>query len=271
METNGKKMLDEFELGNELSTMVAEGKITSRIAEKIKEKVKEKNIKLSKEKLYELIDILNSKLRSGMQASRPTPPGAPAPSPSHVPPPGRASSDENATKELLEELHKLHERIEKIENAQKELMKAWSTKVKMVKSEEIKVPEEMTGEKIEIQVTPLYTIPNDPESVVVVMKWLQFLVDKVGKGGVQNVLDYYVDIGWISEEAKIKLLEYCEGLMERKGAKESSPSTLVAKDHVQSFLFIQKLKGEKIDEYFVNKIERDLSKLMKNLENLSLH
>ncbi|RLF38102.1 MAG: flagellar protein E, partial [Thermoplasmata archaeon] len=115
--------------------------------------------------------------------------------------------------------------------------------------------------------TPLSDIPNDPKSVVIAMKWLQFLINKVGVKRVPEVLNYYVDIGWLDEKAKSKLLVYCEGLGEEGEVKEGN---LTAKDHLQSFLFIQKLLGKEIGTIPVDQIDRDISKVMKNLENMNI-
>ena len=118
---------------------------------------------------------------------------------------------------------------------------------------------------------PLNNIPNDPENVVVLMKWLQYLVDKVGKAKLIDVLDYYVDIGWISDKIVNNLVEYSEGITEERkegGEQENKLSDLQAKDHIQSLLYIQRLKGIKPDSYFLSRIERNLNKMNKNLGNM---
>ncbi|RLF35751.1 MAG: hypothetical protein DRN03_04685, partial [Thermoplasmata archaeon] len=69
------------------------------------------------------------------------------------------------------------------------------------------------------------------------------------------------------EKAKSKLLVYCEGLGEEGEVKEGN---LTAKDHLQSFLFIQKLLGKEIGTIPVDQIDRDISKVMKNLENMNI-
>ncbi|HEY0090677.1 MAG TPA: hypothetical protein VGB37_17635, partial [Candidatus Lokiarchaeia archaeon] len=49
------KSSDTFNLENELSALVNKNVIPSRIAEKLKKKIKEKNVKISKEQLYNII------------------------------------------------------------------------------------------------------------------------------------------------------------------------------------------------------------------------
>ncbi|HID25753.1 MAG TPA: hypothetical protein EYP23_04750 [Thermoplasmata archaeon] len=255
--------LNMFEIGNEISSLVAKGKISSTIGEKIKEKIRERGVSLSKEQLYKLVDRINESLRS-------QPSSAPS-SHSSTPPPVHRSDDVIETKNLLESLENFNKRIESLEKAQTHWMKNWLQYT--TEYGKTGVPETVTMPSTHQEMSsmyPLASIPSDPESIVVVMKWLQYLVDKVGKSRVLEVLNYYVDVGWITEEAKMKLLEYCEGITVREGS-ETNASELLAKDHIQSFLFIQKLMGSKVDEYFLNRIERDISKLIKNLDNLSLH
>ncbi|HEC81516.1 MAG TPA: hypothetical protein ENI42_03710 [Thermoplasmatales archaeon] len=258
-------LLSMFELGNEISSLVAKGKITSVIGEKIKEKVKERGVSLTREQLYKLVDKINENLRSQPLNTSSSPPTSSTPKPAY-------DVEENVeTKKLFEALESLHKRVETLEKAQTEWMENWSKY--MTRSGTTESPENVTAPSVHRDTTgmyPLMSIPSDPESIVVVMKWLQYLVDKVGKSRVPEVLNYYVDVGWITEEAKMKLLEYCEGITGREGGDGGS-SELLAKDHIQSFLFIQKLMGSKVDEYFLNRIERDISKLTKNLDSLSLH
>jgi len=236
-----KDLVESFELGAELSALVAQGRITPAIAEKIKEKVREKNMTLSKEQLYKLVERINAYLKK---------------TPTEKPP------VEGDVGKVLQTIENLHRRVEELERRQDEWMKSIDTKIRTLRTDEIRVP----GEKISFKAVVLDNLPNDPESVVITMKWLQYLVDKVGKENISKVLDYYVDIGWITDEVKIKLLEYCDGITEEGGERRD----LVAKDHIQSFLYIQKLKGNNIDEHLLGKIERELSKLNKSLENLSI-
>ena len=250
-----KDLVEKFEIGTELSALVAQGKITPSIAEKIKEKVKEKNLTLTKDQLYKLVDKINSYLREkSTQTSSTSQPSTPPSTTSFQP-----AEEMN---KFLQTLENLHQRVERLERMQDEWMKNVDVKIKERKPEDIRIPGE---EKIEFRASTLDSLPNDPEGVVIVMKWLQYLVDRVGKDNISKVLDYYVDIGWITDDVKVKLLEYCEGITEETSERRN----LVAKDHIQSFLYIQKLKGNEIDEHFIGKIERDLNKLSKNLENLS--
>ena len=274
----GKKNLTkEFELGSELSILVAQGKITPKIAEKIKEKVKEKGVKLTKEQLYKLVDKINSLLRSmpsgnvsPNQTASSQPEGAAegveSKTVSTLSTPGGTgiNRETGSVDRFLKDLEEINKRIDRLEKMQAEWMKSINEKMSMWTGRELNIP----GENVKVESAEsavLDRLPNDPEAVVIVMRWLQYLIDRVGKDSISNVLNYYVDIGWINDDVKSKLLEYCEGITEEsKGRKK-----LVAKDHIQSFLYIQRLKGTNIDEHLMGKIERELNKISKYIENIS--
>ena len=135
----------------------------------------------------------------------------------------------------------------------------------------------LIDEKIDIQnydinLDPLTDVPGDPESVVVLMKWLQHLIDKCGRENLSNILDYYVDIGWISEDAKISLIDYSHGITEETKRSETTKKVndLPSKDHIQSLIFIQKLKGNDFDKHFIDRIDSELSRITKKLNNYDL-
>jgi flagellar protein FlaD len=72
-----------------------------------------------------------------------------------------------------------------------------------------------------------------------VTKWLEYLMGKVGSR-LEEVLDYYVSIGWISNRVKRELLDYAYGMFVRKIENgEMSP-----RDHTVSMMFIEMLKKE---------------------------
>ena len=171
-------------------------------------------------------------------------------------------------KKLFETVDKLQQRITNLEN---DIMKkGWvypsgekASPTKIVKVDDIQVPSQEL-----INLEPLTKIPNDPESIIVLMKWLQYLIDKCGRINLPTVLDYYVDIGWISEDAKINIMDYSNGIKEEI-TKSGTTTDLQAKDHIQSLLFIQKIKGKQVDKHFIDRIESELSRITKKIDNYS--
>ena len=245
------KASEECDLEKELSTLVYKKVIPSKIAEKLEKKLKEKNVKLSKEQLHALVykirEVIND-IRSGK-----------------TPVSGGVDTD---TQGLIETIERLEGRISSIR----------PSKTKGFTTNDIHIPGKTRSTNYEWDMDPLMDIPNDPESIIILMKWLQYLVDKCGHSHLSDILDYYVDIEWISDDAKISLLDYSQGITEgysksgtEDGEKEREKgktfSDLPAKDHIQSLLFIQKLKGTHLDKHFLDRIDGELTRIAKKLDN----
>ena len=140
----------------------------------------------------------------------------------------------------------------------------------MVTQDEITIPGEDGTSFREWNLDPVLEIPSDPESIIILMKWLQYLIDKCGHSNLSAILDYYVDIGWISQDAKITLIDYSQGITQeniRSEEKKRLINDLPSKDHIQSFLFIQKLKGKNFDKHFIERIDNEIIRLTKRVDN----
>jgi len=158
---------------------------------------------------------------------------------------------------LIQTIDKLEERISNIESEK-------TSDLKVVSTQDIKVSPK------EWEFDSLKEIPNDPESIIVLMKWLQYLIDRCGQDNLSNILDYYVDIGWISEDAKINLVDFSHGITEENKVETyegKNITNLPSKDHIQSLIFIQKLKGQELDKHFLDKIDGELNRITKKLSN----
>jgi len=234
------------DLNRELSTLVSQRVIPKKIADKLEQKLNQKNVKLTKEQLHALVYKIRdtiAQVRSGKKSVT-----------------GRTSSDKES---LIRTIERLEERIATIESGKR-------SNTRVVTTDDIRVPGRITGTNYEFDMAPLAVVPNDPESIIVLMKWLQYLVDKCGHSQLPIILDYYVDIGWISDEAKISLLDYSQGITDEDNKNESKSKTLSnlpAKDHIQSLLFIQKLKGINFDKHFLDRIEGELSRITRKLDS----
>lgn len=235
-----KQFSNDFNLEKELSTLVAQKVIPQKVADKLAHKLKDKNAKINREQLqtitYKLRDIINEYAKTGQVNGKPKWEG----------------TDQNMQK-LVETIDKLEKRISYIEKEKKPDFNYTTT-------DDINVPE--------LELDPLREVPNDPESIIVLMKWLQYLIDKCGHNNLSTILDYYVDIGWISQDAKISLIDYSHGITEgNKKGETFKISNLPSKDHIQSFIFIQKLKGKHFDKHFLERIDGDLSRIVKKLDD----
>ncbi|DAC72473.1 MAG TPA: hypothetical protein DSN98_05110 [Thermoplasmata archaeon] len=263
-QNKGEKLLEDFEITSELTSIADKNILPRRIAQHIGEKLKEKNTKITKDQLYKLVERIQCALQTYTATS-----SRPAEHPKSIETlrEDKKTWDDTAIqttdmKKLVEAVERLNERIKVIEENRIEGVKGVTGK--LVKTRDIRTFE--SSDILEENMQPLEQIPGDPESIVVIMKWLQYLVDRIGKNNLADVLGYYVDIGWISDDVRLDLIDYSKGITEEPAQTGTHPAQLPTRDHLQSLLFIQKLKGFQLDDRFLNKIERDMEKMVKSLE-----
>ncbi|MGM0771708.1 MAG: FlaD/FlaE family flagellar protein [Halobacteriota archaeon] len=111
----------------------------------------------------------------------------------------------------------------------------------------------------------LDSIKKNPMSVVVLLNWIEFLMERVGRNNLMDALDYYVDIGWISEEVRSEIMAYARGI---DYYVEKPTWRLLPEDHTKSLLFIERLCGRKIDRNMLSMIDREMAKVKHGLEEL---
>lgn len=102
---------------------------------------------------------------------------------------------------------------------------------------------------------------NRPETSIVLLNWIEFLMEKVGRNNLFDVLEYYIEIGWINEDVCSKMMAYASGIdyfVERPSWK------LLPEDHTKSLLFIEQLRGNKVDKMLFSRLERDVGKIIRN-------
>ncbi|MBN1861852.1 MAG: hypothetical protein JW840_10390 [Candidatus Thermoplasmatota archaeon] len=258
--TQEERLLEEQEVSAELIAIVEKNALPQKIAQRILEKLKEKNIKITKNQLHKLID----RIQNALQLS-------PISSPMKHEQFQRKEQEvilddtalqTNDMKKLIEAVEQLTRRITIIEENQIHGVK--NTTGPLIKTTDIKTPDPLNI--LDGNMQPLQHIPQDPESIVVIMKWLQYLVDRIGKNNLADTLGYYVDIGWISEDARFDLINYSKGITEDPSQITTDTPQLPAKDHLQSLLFIQKIRGVNLDDRFLSRIERDMDKIVRSLE-----
>jgi len=132
-------------------------------------------------------------------------------------------------------------------------------------------------------------IPHDYLTLVLVMRWIEFLFERVTRDKMSLVLDYYVDVGWISEDVKSEIMSYARGEMQdvtkymgheevrEEVFRDLPPPTaapykkvedwrLSADDHLKSLLFVQKIAGLEVDKDRLNSLEQNISKFKESLE-----
>jgi len=249
---------EEFDISTELSTLVSKNIIPSRLAEKLENKLKDKKVKITKKQFQSLIEKIQEIIRTYAKT-------------------GRLTQKEDPIKKVQpttikkdEDMQKIIETIEELKEKITFLEKGTISKPKIVTTDDIKIPDGVIDTVPKWNVDPLTEIPSDPESIIILMKWLQYLIDKCGRPNLTNIFDYYVDIGWISQDAKISLLDYSQGITEKEKKEETAKkhiTDLPSKDHIQSLIYIQKLKGLQLDKHFIDRIESELSRITKKIDN----
>lgn len=83
---------------------------------------------------------------------------------------------------------------------------------------------------------------TNPKVIQIIMDWMRFLVERVGHEGVQELLKYYVDIRWISEDVAQVLQRYAEGIRVENEPVIEPPVQLDPEDHLKSLDYILQIR-----------------------------
>ncbi len=107
---------------------------------------------------------------------------------------------------------------------------------------------------------------NDPVAIILALKWLEYLCERVGSENVPDVLEFYYMLGWLGDKALTKLLKFLKGIkVDEENVVEGSGKLNIA-DHIISLLFIERLNGKQISAGLLDKIEWELRKIKKGAE-----
>ncbi|MEM2924247.1 MAG: FlaD/FlaE family flagellar protein [Methanocellales archaeon] len=87
---------------------------------------------------------------------------------------------------------------------------------------------------------PSIGIGSDIISTSILLKWVEYLLSRTGEEYLGEVLKVYVELGWIDEALRNKMLLLARVL---HISTEVTNFKLEAKDHIQSLIFIEKLKA----------------------------
>ena len=173
---------------------------------------------------------------------------------------------DNNILELSETISKISLRVEDIEkNGAKTLKNQISTSVSQDIPSEGSNPNDPEKLQEKNPLVRLDAIRKDPTSVVVLLNWIEFLMERVGRNNLMDALDYYVDIGWISDNVRSDIMAYARGI---DYYVEKPTWRLLPEDHTKSLLFIERLCGRKIDKNMLSSVDREMSKVKHGLEEL---
>lgn len=147
--------------------------------------------------------------------------------------------NEELSKKHEEEISELKNALEKMVSLYDLLSKQYNPFIEEEtpinkKTQEVIVEEKKVSE----EAVPLDEIRNDPAFIAIILGWLNYLVKKSNIEEAKRALEYYEDIGWITEDVKIKLLNYLKGFVNI----ETENNKLTPEDHLVSLYIISKLK-----------------------------
>jgi len=124
----------------------------------------------------------------------------------------------------------------------------------------------------------LAELPSDLEAMVTVFKWIDYLLHRVKRERLMQLMSYYEEIGWIGPRAKEQLLNIARGTLQDttsfteegevlEGANPMKQELeyqrineyrMTASEHVRSLMFIMKILGEPVEPFVVSRWETDL-------------
>jgi len=282
----GQPDATDFDLQLELSSLVADQVIPQSIAEKLEKKLVEKQVDITKDQLYALAEKIHNLIQTYKEkGSLPEP----TRSTDSVKPNKQQDTDSNdelkdsssshfegeiddeTIEGFMSKIGQLQQKIDELE--QQGIQGEVTDKNQSSSYNDINLPYNESISTSHLTTDPLQNIPSNPESIIVLMNWLQYLVNRCGHDNLANVLDYYVEVDWITDDVKISLLEYATGITEGNNLKsdtsnkgDGKSSNLHSKDHIQSYLYIQRLKGKKFEKHFVERINGELARIEKKVD-----
>lgn len=92
----------------------------------------------------------------------------------------------------------------------------------------------------------LETLPTDYRASMFIIDWLDFLVDHAGVQGTMQALDYYRDIGWLSQSAERELRRHLAGV--NQSGDTDGFEALGARGHRRSLLYLAKVAAFRNDD-----------------------
>lgn len=95
--------------------------------------------------------------------------------------------------------------------------------------------------------------------IMIVFKWFGFLIDRVGIQNFERVLEFYYEIGWISEEVFNQFFNYVRGIrLYYRDLEWKLVEKLIVQDYFISLFFIERFRGFKINRVVFDKFEREI-------------
>ena len=265
-----KEKLTQEEIHQTLQDYVKNNKLNTTTAQQIETHLQRCKQTLTADQLNALIQTFTTLTQHYKQAKKNTP--TPQPKNTHTPQPAPAPSKTPQHNQHSQSNKELNVQMQSIQNQLNNLVshqEAWKNWIEHNTTPKETTPSEPnTPQTPTVFTTPhmqaLSEIPKHPEGIIVLMRWLQYLVETCGHNGLPEILDYYVDIEWITEDVRLDLMKYARGITEPD--TKTKQNTLTTKDHIQTLLYLQRLNGIDYDDHFLERIDWQMEKLGRDLE-----
>ena len=97
-----------------------------------------------------------------------------------------------------------------------------------------------------------------PEDDLMVLEWVDYLLEVLPREEVGKRLSYFLEIGWLDEELYERALNLLHGLVDfTEGRFEGEKWKMMSGDYVRSLLFLESLRGKPLD---INRVRAVLFK-----------
>jgi len=137
--------------------------------------------------------------------------------------------------------------LEKLESVERELLllkrRVAELEGKNVLPKPVRVPEPkaplpapVPARSVQMVLLPSVDVGN-VRVIETLLDWVQFMLSKVGHEGFDDLVNYYVEIGWISDEVADILRKYARGMN-----VEGTQAYMLPEDHTKSLDFITRIQ-----------------------------
>lgn len=102
--------------------------------------------------------------------------------------------------------------------------------------------------------------PDELEENLLMLEWVGTMLDRVGRAGLMDLLDYYQNLGWLDRELKERATRIAVGVEapDRVGDGHWRGDVDL---HRQSLVAIQRLQGEQVSAARLDELDLDLQRL----------
>jgi archaellum component FlaD/FlaE len=130
----------------------------------------------------------------------------------------------------------------------------------------------------------LADVPDDTAATVHLLRWIDYLLHRVKRERIMQLMCYYEEIGWIGPRAKEKILGMTRGILQDAssfapgeefledvedvcpdpGTHRINEYRLTASEHMRSLMYINKIRGGQMDRAIMGAWSSEFEELSEN-------